>query len=226
MTSAFILPDLTMHGVNLAGHTANGKDSAQRVLDHAVRHERGNCTVCKKDSPCDSAKDQTVNIPQPHPVSERPADQVDENTTQNLNTDVDEHDHTMRPSQPPSMALAKVLKSLEDELAHLKMQLAACQSQYSRHDAAVGRRKRVKLGEQMKVLMAEIENKSEVVYALYDVLEGQKDDAKEDARGKEKARQGQESGDEDDEELPWEGFESTQDDFTGRSGMSRKVLNV
>ena len=230
MTSAFILPDITMHGVNLTA-AANGKEeiqlppSAQRILDQAVRHERGNCTVCKKGTPCTNAGDpQPITIPQPQPVSERPTEQPNENVPQNLTTNIDENDHTMRPSQPPSMALAKVLKSLEDELAHLKMQLAVCQSRYSRHDAAVGRRNRVKLGEQMMALMGEIESKSEVVYALYDVLEGQKGDGEDKEKEKDKTRQGE--SDEEDEELPWEGFESTQDDFTGRSGMSRKVFNV
>ena len=232
MTSAFILPDITIHGMN--GTTGpNGKEeiqlppSAQRILDKAVRHERSNCTVCKKGTPCTNAADpEPITIPQPQPVSERATEQPNEDTTQNpnLNLDIDENDHTMRPSQPPAMALAKVLKALEDELAHLKMQLAVCQSRYSRHDAAVGRRKRVKLGEQMKALMGEIESKSEVVYALYDVLEGQKGEGEGNEKEKEKARHGE--CDEEDEELPWEGFESTQDDFTGRSGMSRKVLDV
>ncbi|KAL1959693.1 hypothetical protein VTO42DRAFT_1279 [Malbranchea cinnamomea] len=247
MTSAFILPDITMHGTNVEAMSKGKEDaqlpaSAQRALDQAVRHERSNCTVCKKDSSANDANDQPVNIPQPLPVSDRSVDNVSNNhesTTQIPKADSEEQDQTMRPSQPPSMALAKVLKILEDELAHLKMQLAVCQSQYARHDAAVGRRKRVKLGNQMKALMEEIENKSEVVYALYDVLEGQKEQkekrcddagvARAPATETDKHAGGdrEDSADEEDEdELPWEGFESTQDDITGRSGMCRKVPDL
>lgn len=229
-TSAFILPDITMHGARptTAGAKA-GEDiqlpiPAQRALDCAVRHERSNCTVCKKDhsSTGNAAKDQSVEIPKLAPVSERahPAGAAATTDTEN---NIEEH--TLRPSQPPSIALAKVLKILEDELAHLKMQLAVCQSRFSRHDAAAGKRKRVKLGEQMKVLMAEIENRSEVVYSLYDVLEGQKE-----AGGDEKQRAGASAGgdeededgsDVDDDDLPWEGFGSTQDDITGTSRRRR-----
>jgi hypothetical protein len=88
----------------------------------------------------------------------------------------------------------------------------------------VGRKRRLQLGDKMKELMAEIENRSEVVYALYDVLEGQKGDV--DAgntrgEGQRRAGNADESDLEDDDALPWEGFESTQDDVTGRSRVRR-----
>ena len=227
VTSAFILPDITMHG---AGPTASGtkagediqlSGAAQRALDRAVRHERANCTVCKKNGSAGTgANDQSMEIPKITPVSMR----VQPEGTAGPDAENNE-DHTQRPSQSPAVALAKVLKMLEDELAHLKMQLTVCQSRYSRHDAAAGKRKRVKLGEQMKVLMTEIENRSEVVYSLYDVLEGQKEVKQNDATGLDEGEvvhedEAADDDNDDDEELPWEGFEST-DDVTG---MSRRRL--
>ena len=75
------------------------------------------------------------------------------------------------------MALATVLKQLEDEVKHMKLKFAAYERVYVSHDPAIGQRKRKALKEKIDLLLREIEKRSEQIYALYDVLEGQKDAA-------------------------------------------------
>lgn len=142
MTSAFILPDITLH----TGPGAQAGD---------ISHDNLNCTAC----PSQDSQEKEVTIPQPIPVSER---------------ETDDTNATIRPSQPPPVALATVLKQLEDEVKHLKLQLLSYEKMYNKHDPALGRRKRLAVKQKMDSLMAEIERRSDQIYALYDVLEGQK----------------------------------------------------
>lgn len=115
-------------------------------------HKPATCTICS------SANGTHVNVPLPIPVSTR---------------DLGE-DATLRPAMAPHLSLAHVLKQLEDEVAHLKLQLAAKNAELSAHDPALGRRRRVALNEQVGKLLAEIEKRSEMIYRLYDVVEAQK----------------------------------------------------
>lgn len=137
MTSAFIIPDITLH---------------KRASSLAVEHNKEKCTACP-------SKGQEHQIPAPIPVSERDADMTSA---------------TIRPSQAPPAALATVLKQLQDEVTHLKLKLAAYQQAYGSHDPALGQRKRKSIKAKIDMLLAEVERRSEQIYALYDVLEGQK----------------------------------------------------
>ena len=141
MTSAFILPDITL---------------SVRESQTKPAHDAGNCTACPL-----GAKD--VTIPTPIPVTDRPQD-----------IPVDVTSATIRPSQPPPLALATVIKQLQDEIAHLKLQLGAQQQLYSKHDPALSKRRRMEVKARMDKLTADIEKRSDQVYSLYDVLEGQK----------------------------------------------------
>ncbi|PNS21738.1 hypothetical protein CAC42_1592 [Sphaceloma murrayae] len=137
MTSAFILPDITLKDV--------GK---------GIRHDGKNCLACP-------GKETTKTVPMPKPVSDR--------------DDVDATNMTVRPAEEPRQALARVLKGLQDEVVHLKLELEHKQKEYGRHDPAVGRRRRTEIKERMEELIKEVEKRSEMVYRLYDVLEGQKE---------------------------------------------------
>ena len=141
MTSAFILPDITLSGREGQTKTA---------------HDAGNCTACPP-----GAKD--VTIPTPIPVTDRPQD-----------IPADVTSATIRPSQPPPLALATVIKQLQDEITHLKLQLGAQQQLYTKHDPALSTRRRMEVKARMDQLTSDIEKRSDQVYALYDVLEGQK----------------------------------------------------
>lgn len=219
MTSAFILPDITLSRAELAASNPSKLPQAtQRALDGIAQHDGQNCMVCKNSPPHHGpCNHDAVKIPKPIPVSER----MPEPTPYN-------EDPTMRPSQPPAVALATVLKALEDELSHLKMQLAGYQSAFNKLDASLGKKQRKALTEKVEKLIKDIDLKSDQIYALYDVLEGQKGrgditeqememtlqsiglDTTTNTMGKRQAE------DESEDELPWEGIESTAE-LTGRA---------
>jgi len=170
MTSAFILPDITMRNPGIAEEGASRlSTAAQQVFDNLAQHNGKNCTVCKRVIEHGSAHDHdhtgkhTITIPKPIPVSDR----MPEPTPY-------EEEPTIRPSQPPPIALAKVMKALEDELAHLKMKLSRHQVLYNQHDPSLSQRKRKSTMEKIEQLLRAVDAKADQVYQLYDVLEGQK----------------------------------------------------
>ncbi|KAF7597283.1 hypothetical protein BBP40_008125 [Aspergillus hancockii] len=235
MTSAFILPDITLHHADLVAENPTLlSGSAQRALDTATQHNGKNCTVCKRSIPGDSCEHtrDPVKIHKPIPVSER----MPEPSVYN-------EEPTMRPAQPPAVALATVLKALEDELSHLKMQLVTYQGAYNKLDASLSKRQRKSLSAKIEKLLKDIDMKADQIYALYDVLEGQKSNGQEMTEqemevtlqsigidvGASRAADVTATTDkspqkitetdydiDDDEELPWEGIESTMD-VTGGS---------
>jgi len=146
LTSAFILPDITLHSRHQLP-TTTGKA--------CIQHNASSCTVCHP------TKD--ITIPTPIPVTDR-----------DLPQDMDITTATVRPSQPPPLALATVIKQVEDEIVHLKLQLQHKQQMYNQHNPALSKRKRADIRLSIDRLTAEIEKRSDQVYALYDVLEGQK----------------------------------------------------
>ncbi|KXT14678.1 hypothetical protein AC579_6390 [Pseudocercospora musae] len=146
MTSAFIIPDLELN---------TSSSLATEVGSKCVPHRASQCTACEHE-------DTQVDIPTPVPVTER--EELEDMTNA-----------TVRPSQPPAEALAKVIKNLEDEIKHLKLKRDSKNRIYNQHEPALARRKRVAVKELIDALTAEIERKSDQVYALYDVFEGQKE---------------------------------------------------
>jgi FtsZ-binding cell division protein ZapB len=146
---------------------------ARRVLDRLCEHNCGNCIVCSRITSHRGAINSAevaegkkrVRVPRPVPVTDRmPPEAAVEYTDE----------HTMRPSQPPGHALALVIKGLEDEAAHMKMELARRQACYSELNSSLGRRERKDLAADIKDLLRRLEVKNDQIYALYDVLEGQK----------------------------------------------------
>ncbi|KAE8366209.1 hypothetical protein BDV27DRAFT_171071 [Aspergillus caelatus] len=239
MTSAFILPDITLHRADLvAENPARLPQSAQRALDSATQHNGKNCTVCKRSIPGDSCDHtrESVKIPKPIPVSER----MPEPSIYN-------EEPTMRPAQPPAVALATVLKALEDELSHLKMQLVTYQGAYNKLDASLSKRQRKSLSAKIEKLLKDIDMKADQIYALYDVLEGQKSKGQEMTEQEmevtlqsigidvgaaradvtatsDKSSQKNAETDydiDDDDDLPWEGIESAYHSEFSLMGPSR-----
>ncbi|GFP60040.1 hypothetical protein TASIC1_0015020900 [Trichoderma asperellum] len=141
--------------------------NARRILDDLCGHNCQNCTVCSRitshsgviSSADLAAGKKRVSIPRPVPVSER---------------GVSGGDHTVRPAHSPGYALALVIKGLEDESQHLQLELTRLQARYNRSDKSMGRQERQDLAEAIRVLLKRIESKSDQIYSLYDVLEGQK----------------------------------------------------
>ncbi|KFY29494.1 hypothetical protein V493_02337 [Pseudogymnoascus sp. VKM F-4281 (FW-2241)] len=224
VTSAFIIPDITLSVAMNGGHpTLSAK--AKKVLDTLCHHDGGNCTVCTRVASFENNVEtkQTVSIQKPIPVSDRmPV------------AGPYEDEPTMRPSVTPGLALATVMKGLEDELAHLKIELARYQAVYNKHDASLSMRKRKAVKARIESLLKAIDTKADQIYALYDVLEGQKETGQElsdkevevtlmdigidvDALKKDTTEQdveGEDSGEDSELDLPWEGIEDT----TGSNG--------
>ncbi|KAI7500883.1 hypothetical protein KC367_g3377 [Hortaea werneckii] len=149
MTSAFILPDITLRSRQPYPTTTVGKETC-------IAHDAASCTACHPF-------DFSFTVPTPVPVTDREVPEMEDITSA-----------TIRPAQEPAVALATVIKQHDDELKHLKMQLENLQRQYNDHDPAMSKRQRVTTRAKIEKLMAEVERKSDQVYALYDVLEGQK----------------------------------------------------
>lgn len=144
---------------------------ARRVLDGLCDHKCKNCVVCSRITahrgsvtPKEAAEGKKrVTVSKPVPVTEQ----------------YEQHgpyteEPTMRPSQHPGHALAMVIKGLEDEATHMKMELSRLQARYSEHNSSLGRRERKEMAAEMKQVLRRLEVKNDQIYALYDVLEGQK----------------------------------------------------
>jgi hypothetical protein len=122
--------------------------------ENCINHNKAQCTACPRNPVTED-----ITIPTPIPVTDR---------------DLDLTNATIRPSQSPEIALATVIKHLEDEITHLKLQRETANRIYNQHDPALSRRRRLDVKAKLDSLTAEIEKRSDQVYALYDVLEGQK----------------------------------------------------
>ncbi|KAL1624321.1 hypothetical protein SLS56_007860 [Neofusicoccum ribis] len=227
MTSAFILPDITV--------------DARSMPSKIQQHDDADCTVCRKAS-CSGEHTTPVDIPNPVPVSERMPDDVDA---------------TLRPSQPPPLALATVIKELQDELTHLNLQKAAYDSLLRSHDPALSKRKRKTVEAKIADLLQAISAKSDQIYALYDVVEGQKaagqlndvdekeieetllsvgidpEDMREKTQKKgkrvvieEREKDSEIGGLTDDDDLPWEGISDTESlpEFNSSAGWKRRAV--
>ncbi|KAL6716485.1 hypothetical protein ACLMJK_006052 [Lecanora helva] len=175
MTSAFIVPDITIHKpVASSSQVPELASKNQELLDNIAAHSHRSCSVCKRTA-CineqhnnEESKKQTIGIPKPVPVSERKQKASDEGD-----------DPTIRPAQSPGLALATVLKELEDEVVHLKLELHHFQDLFNSHDPALSKRKRKIVQDKIENTLRTIDVKADQIYALYDVLEGQKQDGHE-----------------------------------------------
>ncbi|KAF2020881.1 hypothetical protein BU24DRAFT_340010, partial [Aaosphaeria arxii CBS 175.79] len=215
MTSAFIVPD-----IKIAARERTIKIDLTRTVGNRS-HDNENCSVCRRQAENPSA--DPLHVPKLIPVSARMPD---------------ESDATLRPSRDPKEALALVVKELVDERSHLHMELAAYRVLLEAHDASMGLKKRTAINEEIKDLLRRIDIKDTQIYHLYDVVEGQQgnditeQDVEELTREIDlQTQQGastkkdkkvtiqsyiesdeendHNSIDEEDEELPWEGFEDT-----------------
>ncbi|KAK4958277.1 hypothetical protein LTR10_004703 [Elasticomyces elasticus] len=95
-------------------------------------------------------------------------------TTSSGFTDEDMTSATIRPSQPPRVALMKVINGLEKEVTTLKSKLGEYQRRYQAMNPATSKRQRTIVRMKMEKALKDVENRSNQVYALHDVLAGQK----------------------------------------------------
>lgn len=231
MTSAFIVPDITIRS-RKEGTTKI--ELTQKVESHV--HDNHNCTVCRREGTNGSTS--PLQVPKLVPVSSRMPDDIDA---------------TLRPSRSPKEALALVVKELHDERAHLHIELATYRALLEAHDASLGMKKRTQINNEIKELIRLIEIKDTQIYHLYDVLEGQNDheiteqdvedltreirleeqqtmpekknkDKKVTIRSFHESEEDVQLSEEDDEELPWEGFEDTGSHSVNFGGIGRSAV--
>jgi hypothetical protein len=198
MTSAFIIPDISVNTIKTADTHPALSASARRVLDGLCKHECKNCTICSRVVSFETKQHtkHTIQVPKPVPVSDR----MPESTPY-------QDEPTIRPSMAPGLALAKTIRSLEDEVTHLQSEHSRTAALYDKHDPSISMRQRKALKSRLEELQSGLERKSAQVYQLYDVLEGQK-------------RSGQMMMEKDleftilsiieDIDLPWEGIEEDE----------------
>ncbi|KAI5290755.1 hypothetical protein KEM54_000554 [Ascosphaera aggregata] len=161
--------DVTRTGVMVdeTGRLADtGKSTQQLPAGEGACADNPTVNVGEDATKCSVIAKDTMKIPKPIPVSDR----MDNNN----NLVPANNDPTQRPAQPPAVALATVLKNLEDEVNQVKAQLECSQIALKNHDASMGKKHRKSLVKTIESLLHDIDVKSDQIYALYDVLEGQK----------------------------------------------------
>jgi hypothetical protein len=160
MTSAFIVPDITL---NVAGLRPTLSTSARKVLSNLAPHSPRQCTVCHRivSAQNPAAAPESPKITTPAPIS-------------TLHMQQSEVDATIRPSEPPLKALSRVIRQLADEIVHLKLELHTIERRLAAHDPAHSKRERNLLHEAIEGLNKGIQVKCDQIYSLYDVLEGHK----------------------------------------------------
>lgn len=168
MTSAFIIPDITIaQPTATAAADIHLTDAAQHVIHSVSPHDAANCVVCSRltttNTHTNATEKKTIIVPKPTPVSDTPVPPTPDNP-----------DPTIRPAQPPGLALAIVLKELNDQHEHLKARLATAQAKYQQTDPRLSRAKRGRLSKEMTTLQRQCEGVADMIYRLYDVLEGQR----------------------------------------------------
>ncbi|KAI1362709.1 hypothetical protein F5Y08DRAFT_311232 [Xylaria arbuscula] len=159
-------------------HTSSGKQkekaaspilstTSKRVLK-TLDSECRNCTVCTrirshKHEPNEKCGKRKVRIEAPEPVREQP--------TNHASTSAYDYEDqpTLRPSQDPAVALAKVKKVLKDEEKHILKELTQKVQELAECDAEVGQRKWKKIDAELKHIRKRLDLKRVQIYNLRDV---------------------------------------------------------
>ncbi|KAA8910628.1 hypothetical protein FN846DRAFT_904876 [Sphaerosporella brunnea] len=143
------------------------------IVDHAgENHDPRECTVCvryddlrrreeemARENPLKDI-DHSCLFPAPElePVSKRQAAGYEE-------------DPTLRPSVNPQTQLERVVRQLKDEFRHLKLIYQRRNEEFMELDPAIQKKRRKAVTRELNELVAEMDAKSDQIYALYDVNE-------------------------------------------------------
>lgn len=124
-------------------------------------------TICRDEIETGTLADINA-LPKAHTTVQRPV------PVTSRAPPTDTSDPTVRPAQTPSVALATVIQTLQTELASLRERLSKQEALYREQDPSLGKRKRKTIHTRIQKLLRVIERRSDQIYGLYDVLEGQK----------------------------------------------------
>ncbi|KAI1827521.1 hypothetical protein F4861DRAFT_550409 [Xylaria intraflava] len=149
--------------------------SAKCVLDNLCQdHECYNCVLCARIR---SRHETTGKYPKKTVRVDRPVPVTDRKKGQSVAAQVYEDQPTLRPSQDPAIALAKVMKGLKDEERHIRFAISKKQAVYDECDPSFNKRLWKQLDAEIRVLRKRRDLKRDQIYDLHDVLEGQKANA-------------------------------------------------
>lgn len=168
MTSALFIDDITLEQRKTAekqkAKTELSKD-AKRVLDDLCHdHDCRDCIVCSRiNSHRGEASKRAVRAEKPIPVSDRVSTLAEY-----------EDQSTIRPSQYPLKAIAKVIKALKDEERHLKHAIRKKTAVYDECDPSIHRRVWKQVGAEIDKLAKARDLKRDQIYYCYDTVEGLK----------------------------------------------------
>ncbi|KAL8703776.1 MAG: hypothetical protein Q9201_003041 [Fulgogasparrea decipioides] len=171
LTSGFILPDITF---NLKPATES------QAEPQPVSNPQPQPKISQQGAAQDYTERSDLLDYEPVTAQEQPAQQTVKThqlpTISDEELDITIHDEepTIRPSQPPDVALAAVLESLNTELASQRAQMAKYQASYDRQDVSISRRQRKQIHAKIEALLQSIDTKADQIYNLHDVIEGQK----------------------------------------------------
>ncbi|KAL8942066.1 MAG: hypothetical protein Q9216_001878 [Gyalolechia sp. 2 TL-2023] len=214
LTSGFILPDITFNLQPAMDSQAAALPAGSRPhLDIAQQNTAQ--SHAEQTDLLDLEPIQAQNQ-QAQPTAESP--KLPLISDEELDITIYDEESSIRPSQPPDVALAVVLDSLQTELTSQRAQLARYQRNYDRQDVAINRRQRKQILAKIQALLESCDLKADQIYNLHDVIEGNK-------------KQGQPiTRDQVDNtlqslglDLPWEGIESTNNTRRRSTASSRSI---
>lgn len=213
LTSGFILPDITFNLQPAVDSQAAIPTNSQPQLDVAQQNiaqthvEQADLLDFGPVQAHEQQAQQTAESPKLSPISD-----------EELDITIYEEESSIRPSQPPDVALAVVLESLQTELASQRSQLAKYQRNYDRQDVAINRRQRKQILGRIQALLQSCDLKADQIYNLHDVIEGHKKEGQ--PITKDQVDNTLQSLGLD---LPWEGIESTANTRRRSTASSRSI---
>ena len=169
LTSAFILPDITM--------------SSREIVEPeplAPASENHNSSVDISQGSAITPADRSDVVPQAsqeqwaQPSGEQVRSQLPTISDEELDITMQSEDPTVRPSQSPEAAVAAVVESVQAELASQRSQLAKYQADYDRLDVELKWRQRKAVMRKIRDLQHSIELKADQLYNLRDLKESHK----------------------------------------------------
>ncbi|KAL8843528.1 MAG: hypothetical protein Q9170_000032 [Blastenia crenularia] len=213
LTSGFILPDITFNVRPVGGIQASLPGASQPRIEDTQQAsaqqntEQTNIIDLPLVQAYEQPSQQTAELPKLPRISD-----------EELDITIHDEEPSVRPSQPPDVALAMVMESLRTELAQQRAQMAKYQHSYDRQDVAMSRRQRKQILGKIQTLLASCDVKADQIYNLQDVIEGHK-------------KQGQPITQNQVDntlqslglDLPWEGIESTTPHRRRSTTSSRSI---
>ncbi|KAI5844532.1 hypothetical protein DFP73DRAFT_573349 [Morchella snyderi] len=149
----------------------------QKVVNRLAAHDPDQCTVCHRENKLRNKEEEQRNA---NPLADIdnsmaiPAPVLELASKKKTATKIHEgyeEEPTPRPSQAPRRQLSKVVRQLQDEFSHLKLNYQEKADEFMNLDPTIGKKRRKMLTNEMNEFVADMDYKCDQIYALYDVNE-------------------------------------------------------